>query len=279
MFLPANEPAPGAEREARTRALGALADLVEVLNGADGCPWDREQTPADLVQYLAKECAELAEAVAANDAVGTAEEWGDVAFLVLFFAHVAERAGVFETPDALHALIDKMVGRHPHVFAAVDVDGAEGVVRQWAELKAREKTRRAGDGVLDGLPPQVSALRKAFALQTRAAAVGFDWPDVDGVWAKVGEEMTELQEARAQGDAAAVAAELGDLQFSLVNLQRHLGLQAEQPLNRAANRFETRFRAVERLARERSLDLRTATLAELDALWDEVKAGEHADAD
>ncbi len=274
MLLPEHDPAPGAARDARTRALGAVADLLEMLNSPEGCPWDREQTPEDLLRYLTEECRELAEAVAACEPAHIAEEWGDVVFLVLFFALTAERSGLFTMPDAVKGLVAKMVSRHPHVFAAADVEGPEGVVRQWAELKAREREQADGSGILDGLPPQVSALRKAYALQARAAEVGFDWPEVAGVWDKVAEEMAELEQARAAADPAAIAHEIGDLHFALVNLQRHLGLEAEGPLNRAANRFEARFRTVERLAAERGLAMDSATLEQLDALWDEAKAAE-----
>ena len=271
MFLPESDPEPAAARDARARALGALADLVEKLTGPEGCPWDAQQTPADIAGYLADETRELAEAVAAGDDAHMAEEWGDVAFLVLFFAHIAEQAVHFSLPEAVQELVDKMIRRHPHVFADGAVDGATDMVRQWQEIKARERELLARDGLLDRVPPQVSALRKAQGLQERAARVGFDWPDVQGVWDKVAEEMAELHAARASGDAQAVQHEIGDVLFALVNLQRHLRLPAEQPLNSAANRFTERFREVERLARERGVDMAAAPLEELDALWDEAK--------
>lgn len=271
------DPSRDNAREARARALGRLADLIDALNGPEGCPWDREQSPADLVHYLLAESRELGDAVEAGDTAHVAEEWGDVVFIVLFFALAAERTGLFALPDAIGALVDKMIRRHPHVFSAAAVTDARTVVRRWEDLKAKERAARDAGGLLAEIAPHVSALRKAHALQAKAAEVGFDWPDIEGVWDKVAEEMQELLAARAANDSAALEHEIGDVLFSLVNLQRHLGLDAEAPLNHTANRFTARFREVERLARERQLDMNAATLEDLDALWDLAKAQERAD--
>jgi tetrapyrrole methylase family protein/MazG family protein len=238
------------------------------------CPWDVEQTHRSLVPYLIEETYELVDALEAVDLDDPTtdehliEELGDLLYQIEFHATIAEQQGRFTIADVARGVHDKLVRRHPHVFGDVTVDGAEHVVRNWDDIKRAEKDRRS---VFDGVAGSLPALAYAHELQAKAAKVGFDWPDVDGALPKIAEEAGELVAAAAGGDAGAVREELGDLLFAVVNVARHLGVDPESTLRAAAQKFRRRFEAVESLAAERDLDLATAGLDQLDALWDDVK--------
>ena len=235
------------------------------------CPWDREQTHASLVPYLVEETFELVDAIQALDpddpttehALG--EELGDLLYQIEFHATIAEQAGRFSIADVTAGIHDKLVRRHPHVFGDVVANDAGTVLANWDEIKQAEKGRTS---VFDGVAASLPALAYAHHLQRKAAAVGFDWPDVTGPYAKVDEELAELR--RAVGDTD-VAGELGDVLFAVVNVARHLGVDAELALRAAAAKFRRRFEEVEALAAERGIEMATAGLKTLDALWNEVK--------
>jgi tetrapyrrole methylase family protein / MazG family protein len=240
------------------------------------CPWDQEQTHHSLVKYLVEETYELVDALQAldpddpstDDAV--IEELGDVLYQIEFHATIAEIDGRFTMADVARNVHDKLVRRHPHVFGDVTVDGSDEVVVNWDAIKQTEKQRSS---VFDGIATSQPALSYADALQRKAAKVGFDWPDLTGPLAKIHEELGEVLDARDRRDDDAVAAEIGDLLFSVVNTARHLGVEPESALRSASGSFRQRFEQVERLAAARGIDLRTAGLPVLDALWDEVKTG------
>ena len=238
------------------------------------CPWDQEQTHATLVRYLLEETYELVDALQALDPEDPAtdehllEELGDVLYQIEFHATIAEQEGRFTMADVARNVHDKLVRRHPHVFGDVTAEDSDTVKANWDAIKREEKGRTS---VFDGVAEAQPSLAYAEAVQRKAAKVGFDWPDVHGALPKIAEEAAELLDAAAGGDADHTADELGDLLFAVVNVARHLKVEPETALRAATRKFRTRFEAVEALARERDLDLHTAGLDALDALWDEVK--------
>jgi MazG family protein len=230
------------------------------------CEWDAAQTHQSLRPYLVEEAAEVDDAIASGDDGTLRDELGDLLLQVLFHAVVAEERGAFGPQDVAGALVAKMRARHPHLYG-------DGVKREWEAMKAHTR-RTIDEGLATGLP----ALHRAHRLQDRAAGVGFDWPDALGPLAKVREEVEEVAsclDARGQaGDARALEAELGDLLFAVVNLCRKSGVHAGLALDGANQKFTRRFRAMEQLAASRGTEFRALSLAEQDALWDEVKLGE-----
>jgi tetrapyrrole methylase family protein/MazG family protein len=241
------------------------------------CPWDQEQTHRSLVRYLLEETYEVVDALEALDPDDPAtddalvEELGDLLYQIEFHATIAEQEGRFTMADVAQGVHDKLVRRHPHVFGDVVADDPETVVSNWDAIKRAEKQRTS---VFDGVPASQPSLSYAYAVQRKAAKVGFDWPDVDGALPKIAEEARELREAADLGDERQVHLELGDLLFSVVNVARHLGVEPEAALRAATQKFRRRFEQLESLATARGIDLHASELAALDALWDEVKTGE-----
>jgi len=258
-----------------TGAYQRLLEVIARLRGPEGCPWDREQTHQSLRPYLLEEAHEALEAIDRQQWQELCQELGDVLLQVVLHAAIAAEAGHFAMEDVCQGLIDKLVFRHPHVFGQAEAADAEAVVVRWEELKRQERgARGAGDdrkSALDGLPAGLPALLRAQRVQGRAARVGFDWSDVTGPLAKVEEEFAELREAWQEGNGEATEDELGDLLFALVNTSRFLHVDAESALRRATAKFERRFRAVEEAFARRGQDLTAATLAEMDAVWEQVK--------
>jgi MazG family protein len=266
---PADQPAPSPD----ARAIDRLIELMDRLRAPGGCPWDREQTPATLKPQLLEECYEVLEAIDSGSSAHLTEELGDLLLHVVFQAQIARENGAFTFAEVANGISDKLVRRHPHVFGAEKVAGAGEVVTLWNDLKQAEKPER--DGALDGVPRALPALLRAEALQKKARQVGFDWPDVRGSLEKVREEIAEVTTEIEQGQSSGeTAAELGDLLFSVVNLTRHLKLNAEELLSAASDKFERRFRAVEERIKLRGQNVKDTPLAELDSTWNEVKAME-----
>jgi len=261
------------------RALAALLELMARLRDPErGCPWDREQSFATIAPYTIEEAYEVADAIAHGDREHLREELGDLLFQVVFHARMAQERGWFDFADVAVSIRDKLVRRHPHLFAGAAL-APEDLVRVWEEQKAQERAaaaqralRAGGSAVLSGVPAALPALTRATKLGRRAARVGFDWPDAQQVRAKVHEELAEVDAALDSGPAAAaLAEELGDLLFSVVNWCRHLQVDAEQALRAANSKFEQRFARMETLARERALELAALSAAQWDALWREAK--------
>ena len=246
-----------------------LVDVMRTLREPGGCPWDREQTHASIRSNMIEEVYEYLEAVDAEDTEGMREELGDILMQIVFHARMAEEAGHFDLQDVIDEVVDKLIRRHPHVFGETKVTGSDEVLVNWEAIKKTEKTERKHvlDGVTQGLP----ALLRAYKLQSKAAKVGFDWPDVKGVWDKVQEELAELQEALASGDRAAAENELGDVLFALVNYARHQKIEPEVALNGTNNRFAKRFAHVESCVEASGKAWQDFSLAELDQFWDEAK--------
>jgi MazG family protein len=277
------------------RGAAHFSELVAVmarLRGEGGCPWDREQTPASLKPNILEEAYELLDAIdglgpAAHDApdgdrpddqalAHFREELGDLLLQVVFQAEIAACRGWFTIGEVAAATTAKLVRRHPHVFGDRSVSGPREALASWEAIKFAERKAKNGGGAsaLAGVPRELPALLRARRITEKAARVGFDWPDLAGVLAKVDEERSELAEALGTGDPRRIADEFGDLLFALVNLGRFLGASAEDALHAATVRFVARFEAMEeRLARE-GRDVTSADAAELDRLWEATKASE-----
>lgn len=262
-------------------ALGRIVALVRDLRRR--CPWDAAQTPETLRPYFVEEAMELDHAVGLGDSARIREELGDVLLHVAFQIVLAEERGDFGAEDLSGSVERKMWRRHPHLFDADGTPVDESVdtrqVRKRWEATKRSELEAEAASILDGIPPTLPPLLAAYRLQERAAGVGFDWPDAHGPLAKVHEELAELDAEVDAEDHGAIVDEIGDLLFAVVNLARKLGCEPRAALEGANAKFARRFRAVEALAHARGIDLHTAGLAELDRLWDEVKADpEHAPA-
>ena len=264
----------------REAGLERLLEIMARLRAPDGCPWDRSQDFASIAPYTVEEACEVADAIARDDRAALCDELGDLLLQVVYHARMAEEAGAFDFRDVVHAISDKMLRRHPHVFAA-EPGGAkpDAADVDWEAMKAGERRARGEirESVLDGVPHTLSALTRALKLTRRAAGVGFDWTDPGDVLAKIAEESGELA-AEIGGDEAKLADEYGDLLFVMVNLGRHLGVDPEGALRGANAKFERRFRAVEAGLSAAGRDPRAATLAEMDAHWDAAKRAERGDA-
>ncbi len=245
--------------------MSTLRALVERLR--NDCPWDRAQDLRSMRPYLLEECHEVLEALDRGDLDALREELGDLLFQVYFLARLAEEQGAFDIEGAAAAVVHKMVERHPHVYGDTPATGAEGSVGAWEARKARTRTGSRVDGVPAALP----ALLRAHRVGEKLAHVGFDWPDLAGVLAKVDEERAELEAAVASGDPAAIAHEYGDLLLACANVGRFLGVSGEDALREANARFERRFRAVEGHASAAGVALEAAGLERLEAWWQQVK--------
>ncbi len=267
---------PGGEQpiDPHVRAPGAgLARLQAVmarLRGPDGCPWDREQTLETLKPCLLEEAHELLETMDEESPGPHLEELGDVLLQVVFQSRIREERGEFALDDVAHALCDKLVRRHPHVFGDAVVDSSADVLRNWEAIKKGERPPRTS--VLDGVPRSLPALLRAQRTQAKAARAGFDWPDAAGALDKIAEEAAELNEAAAGGDAGAIRREAGDILFSVVNLCRFLDVDSEQALQAATDRFARRFRHVEARAKADGVDMKNAPMELLDRYWEEAKS-------
>jgi ATP diphosphatase len=257
-----------------------LEEIMRTLRAEGGCPWDRAQDIRTLRPYLVEETYEVLDEM---DRVGEGGPWralreelGDLLFQIVFHAQLARELSEFGLADVATAISDKIVSRHPHVFEGRTVGGAEEVLQNWARIKAEERRRKHGreGSVLDGVPTAAPALLRAERLTEKASRIGFDWPDLAGVRSKLAEELAELDGALESKDARAVEHELGDVLFSLSNLARFTATPAEDALRAANARFTRRFHAVEEGLRARGVPFGTATLAEMDTLWQEAKAAE-----
>jgi MazG family protein len=264
-----------------------LVALMRRLLAPGGCPWDREQSLETLRKYLIEETCEVVDAIDSKDRGSLREELGDLLLQIVFQSELTRAEGAFAIDDVVAGIVDKLVARHPHVFGTGSAADAGAVVKNWEKIKAEEKARRGVvAGVLSGVPRSMSALTRAQRIGEKVARVGFDWPDASGSRAKVAEELEELDRAVASGEAADIEEELGDVLFALVNLARHVGVDAEAALRRTSEKFTARFAHVEARVREvhggwspaaQSAGTGGAAgdahhpLAELDRYWEEAK--------
>lgn len=260
----------------------AMQQLVEIMarlrDPKDGCPWDQRQTYASIVPYTLEEAYEVADAIQRGDMQELRDELGDLLFQTVFYSQIAREQGHFDFDDVARGICDKMIRRHPHVFADAQYNDDEQLRQAWEAKKAEERSVRS-DGAppsqMDGVARALPALIRAEKLQKRAARVGFDWPDPRGAFDKTREEFDEVEAELASGDPDRLQDELGDMLFAMVNVVRLLGLDAEQTLSRANEKFERRFRAMEdQLIAQGMADMDSLSLEQLDAVWERVKAGE-----
>ncbi len=250
--------------------LAGLAETVAILRSPQGCPWDQEQTHRSLRAGLLEEACEILAAIDADDNAGICEELGDVFYHLVMQAEIASEEETFRLTDVLAGIDAKLKYRHPHVWGDVQVANSEEVVLNWEQLKRQEKPQKA-DSLFDNIPVALPALARSQKIQGRAKKVGFDWPDIFGVYAKLDEEVLELKEAVTQAEKT---AELGDLLFVLANIAKWLDIDAESALREANLKFMRRLGGVEALAHERGLTIALMSLEQLNRLWQEIKASE-----
>ena len=252
----------------------SLLDIMRQLRDPDsGCPWDLKQNFHTIVPYTIEETYELADAIAAEDFVQIRDELGDVLFQVVFYAQMASEQALFTFEDVVDGIAEKLLRRHPHVFAVTGgqrVSESE-VKRRWEQIKVEERQQKNQRGTLDDVPMALPALSRSQKLQKRAASVGFDWSELDAVRGKVDEELGELAEAVSEGDSAAIESEVGDIFLAMVNLARHLGVDAEAALRHANRRFEDRFSLMETEAERDGSQLCEESLERLEERWQAAK--------
>jgi tetrapyrrole methylase family protein/MazG family protein len=256
-------------------ALEKLLVIMARLRGADGCPWDREQTRASLKPFLIEEAYEVLEAIDAGDDRALAEELGDLLLQVVFHAQIGTETKAFDMTDILGRLCEKMISRHPHVFGDSRLDTSQAVLAQWEAIKQREAERSGGSrSVIDGVPRALPALTRAQRMQGKAARVKFDWPDASAAWKKVQEEVHEAEEALASGDVGHFRDELGDLLFSVVNVARLSSIDAEAALQGAIEKFRRRFTGMEAALAAEGKSVTAVGQDELERSWEAMKARE-----
>jgi len=247
-----------------------LSIMARLRDPATGCPWDIEQTFATIAPYTIEEAYEVAEAIASGDRQHIREELGDLLLQVVFHAQMAAEEGSFAFEDVAASINEKMIRRHPHVFGDQAIASAEAQVANWENIKQQEREKKGSDSVLADVPAALPALMRAEKLQRRAARVGFDWPEVGGVIAKIREELDEVEAAL---DTPDFAEEMGDLLFAVVNLARFKGVDPEEALRQANRKFTRRFQYIEQKLGSR---MKESSLETMEALWNEAKAQEKA---
>ncbi|MDR2759045.1 MAG: nucleoside triphosphate pyrophosphohydrolase [Spirochaetaceae bacterium] len=270
----------------QTTAFKGLYDIVSRLRGPGGCPWDREQTPASLRGDLIEETYECVEAIDKKEAAHIKEELGDLFLLVTMLSYMHEEAGLFSVADVLEEVSEKLVRRHPHVFGEVKVKDSAEVLENWARIKVEQEGRSPKDSLLDGVSRGLPPLDQAYKLQKKAAKAGFDWPALEGVLDKIGEELEEVKEAITQCEIAAgktetapvekLEEELGDLLFSVVNLCRFLKVEPSVALQRTNLKFISRFKYMEKKMKEGNRDMERKNAALMETYWEEAKQAESA---
>jgi len=264
---------------------GRFEKLVEImarLRGPDGCPWDKQQDFNSLKPMLVEEVYEVLEAIDNNDFDGLSEELGDILLHVVFHSHLAKEAGQFDIGTVVDKISDKLIRRHPHVFADQSASTPEEVIRNWEAIKAQEKAEKLKNrtpeqrSLLEGIPSKLPAIHEAHQISSRAARVGFDWPDIEGVFEKLQEEVNELKEVISSGGDAdrreRLEDEIGDMLFVIVNIARYLKIDSESALKRANRKFKARFRYMEAELAKQGKTLEQTSLAEMESLWQKAKS-------
>jgi len=271
-------PAPEKNKIGKRKTVTDLLNIMAKLRSPSGCPWDREQTENSLKKYLIEEAHEALEAIEAGTPDALQEELGDLLLQIVFLCRIAQEKGQFDFSDVVHTLAEKLIRRHPHVFPPLDREApsiqpknAGEVIKVWGAAKELEGKYAKRKSLLDGLPLALPALERARRIGQRVSRVGFDWPNVEGVWEKVQEELAELEKAGHSPSPESLEEELGDLFFSLVNWARFKGISAEEALRKANRRFIQRFHKVEMELRRRGKTPEGSTLKEMDHIWNEAK--------
>lgn len=248
-----------------------LLRIMEILRSPGGCPWDAEQTHESIKKSLIEETYEVIEAINKNDKDLLLEELGDVLLQVVFHSQMEKEAGVFDFSDVADGICKKLIERHPHVFGEVKVSSTDEVLSNWDDIKRKSKGQKTQGSSMLKVPKELPALMRAQKIQSKAKKAGFDWDDVSGAFDALESEIKELKTAVNSENSDAVEDEFGDVLFSCVNIARFIGVDSEQSLSRANDKFMSRFLIVEKLAEERGIDMKNTPIDELDKLWDEAK--------
>ncbi|MFH0925892.1 MAG: nucleoside triphosphate pyrophosphohydrolase [bacterium] len=254
--------------------LDTLVEIMSKLRGKEGCPWDLQQTRESLIPFLIEETYEVVEAISNANPEEIKEELGDLLFQVIFHTQIAKERSEFDINDTINYVTEKIIRRHPHVFADIKVKDAKEVLKNWEQIKQEEKRgkqKKEEKSILSGLPRQMPALLKAHRLQEKVSRVGFDWDNLDQVFKKVDEELMEFKEAISKKGEMEIEEEFGDLLFSLVNVARYIHIDPELALNKTIDKFINRFHYIEENLTKQGKDLGKVSLEELDQLWEEGK--------
>ena len=251
--------------------VGDLLKIMELLRSEDGCPWDREQTHGSIRRNFIEETYEVAEAIDQQDAALLQEELGDVLLQVVFHSRMEEEKGTFSFQDVCDGICKKLILRHPHVFGDVVADTSEQVLKNWDEIKKKEKGQKTQTDAVRAVPKTLPALMRSAKVQSRGAKTGFDYPALSDAMGDLESELAELKQAVQSGVQEDISEEFGDLLFSCVNVSRFLSLDAEEALSFATEKFITRFAQVERLASEQGVNMKEASLETLNELWAQAK--------
>ncbi len=248
-----------------------LMRIMKALRGEGGCPWDAEQTHESIKKDFIEETYEVIEAINKKDPELLCEELGDVLLQVAFHAEMEQEKNVFTIDQVTDGICKKLIERHPHVFGEVEVSGVGDVLSNWDTIKRKTKGQKTQAEAMQFVPRELPALMRATKIQGKAKKAGFDWDNIDDVFAKLDEEICELKEAYKSGVKKDIEEELGDVLFTVVNLSRFLDCDAEESLTLSNDKFISRYTKVENLAKERNIDMKNASLEELDKLWEEIK--------
>ncbi len=252
-----------------------LVELMDILRSPRGCPWDREQNRETLKPMLVEETWEVLEALDAEQPDALCEELGDLLFQIVFHCQIAKERGEFDAQEVCRRLYEKMVARHPHVFGDRDIRDSRELLRNWEEIKASQQEaagkRQARTSLLDGVPGGLPAVYRAYQITAKAARVGFDWPDLEGLRQKLMEEFDELQAARRSGDPKKIKEEVGDLVFAALNVARYLEIDPETAISQANDKFVARFQAMEREFSRQGRALKDVGLDEMETVWQAQK--------
>ena len=254
-------------KEQKLEAFGEMLDVLDTLR--EKCPWDAKQTNESLRPNSVEEMFELADALIRDDVQDIRKELGDVLLHVLFYSKIADEQQRFDIADVCDSLRKKLIFRHPHVYGTTQIDGTDDVLKNWEELKLKEKG--GNKTVLSGVPSTLPSLIKAFRVQEKTANVGFDWDSPQDVWNKVKEEIAEVESEIEKGNITDIEKEFGDLLFSIINVARKYGVNPDNALERTNQKFISRFNYVETKSKEQGKRLKEMTLSEMDVLWDEAK--------
>lgn len=258
------------KREKELESFGRLLDIMDRLR--EECPWDREQTANSLRPLTIEETYELSEAILQGDTSNISKELGDLMLHIVFYAKIGSERGEFDISDVINRLCDKLIYRHPHVFSDTEVRGTRDVVENWEQLKSKEKD--GNRSLLSGVPASMPSLVKAYRIQDKARAVGFDWDDRKEVWNKVKEEIAEFEREAESGALERMEREFGDLLFSLVNAARLYDINPDTALEGTNHKFIKRFGYLERRVKDMGLNIKDLSLREMDAFWEEAKSYE-----
>ena len=254
------------------KELQELIALIKKLRAPDGCPWDRKQKPRDIGKYVLDEAYEVADALETADPQAIKEELGDLLFQILFLAEMEDEFNQFSLADVIAGIKEKMIRRHPHVFGDVQVNSVQEVKENWQEIKKKERSHKSNeDDLFAGVPLSLPALKRAQKITSIASTYGFDWPNTEDIRKKLKEELQEFDAAVKKGNNNMIEEELGDIFFTIVNLSRFLSVDAETALSKTTGKFLRRFSYVTDQLSTHGISIKEATLAQMDALWDEAK--------